>query len=47
MQYFGSNIEGVAESRVKAKMSWVEVGVEFSNTLKDCIGDISYYMQHF
>ena len=25
MQYFGSNIEGVAESRVEAKMSWVEV----------------------
>ena len=27
VQYFGSNtVEGVAESRVEAEMSWVEVG---------------------
>ena len=43
MQHFGSNIvEGVAESRVEAEMSWVvvdgaelswvEVGAWFSNT---------------
>ena len=34
VQYFGSNIvEGVAETWVEVEMSWVEVGVRFSNTL--------------
>ena len=33
VQYFGSNnVKGVAESRVEAEMSWVEVGAWFNNT---------------
>ena len=33
VQYFGSNnVEGVAESRVEAEISWMKVGAWFSNT---------------
>ena len=35
MWYFGSNnADGVAKNSVEAKMSWVEVGTRFTNSLK-------------
>ena len=35
MSYFGSNnVEGVAKNSVEAEMSWLEVGLLFSDTLK-------------